>query len=91
MVWDGCRRFGLVGVRYIAPSSLLVLGLLSAWKVWELEEPVLMNEQNKQDRSFIEQQMAFYGDTKCFGTDREVLKRGVEIVEYMNDLIDSFD
>jgi hypothetical protein len=81
MVWDGCRRFGLVGVRYVAPSSLLVLGLLSAWKVWQLEEPVLMNEQNKQDRSFIEQQMAFYSDTK----------RGVEIVEYMNDLIDSFD
>jgi hypothetical protein len=34
--------------------------------------------------------MAFYGATGCFGKDQEVLRRDVEIVEYMNDLIDSF-
>ena len=47
--------------------------------------------QNNQDRSFIEQQMMFYGGTGCFGKSQEVLKRDVEIVEYMNDLIDLFD
>ena len=46
--------------------------------------------QNSQDRSFIEQQMAVYETTGCFGKEQEVLKSGVEIVEYMNDLIDSF-
>lgn len=47
--------------------------------------------QNNQDRSFIEQQLAFYGPTGCFGKSQEVLRRDVEIVEYMNDLIDSFE
>ena len=47
--------------------------------------------QNNQDRSFIEQQMIFYGQTGCFGKSEEVLRRDVEIVEYMNDLIDLFD
>lgn len=47
--------------------------------------------QNKQNRSFIEQQMAFYGATGCFGKSQEVLRRDVEIVEFMNDLIDSFE
>lgn len=52
--------------------------------------------QNKQNRSFIEQQMQLYGETGCFskegggGTNNEVLKRDVEIVEYMNDLLDGF-
>jgi len=45
---------------------------------------------NSQNRSFIEQQMGMYTATGCFGENQEVLKRDVEIVEYMNDLIDSF-
>ena len=47
--------------------------------------------QNNQDRSFIEQQLMFYSATGCFGKSQEVLRRDVEIVEYMNDLIDSFN
>lgn len=47
-------------------------------------------EQNSQDRSFIEQQMAVYGATGCFGKSKEVLRRDVEVVEYLNDLMDSF-
>ena len=47
--------------------------------------------QNNQDRSFIEQQIMFYSRTGCFGKSQEVLRRDVEIVEYMNDLIDLFD
>jgi len=46
--------------------------------------------QNEQKKSFIEQQMALYSSTSCFGSSNEVLKRNVEIVEYMNDLIDTF-
>jgi len=46
---------------------------------------------NTQDRSFIEQQMSLYSATGCFGKSQEVLKRNVEVVEYMNDLIDSFN
>jgi hypothetical protein len=45
--------------------------------------------QNIQNRSFIEQQMSLYGSTGCF-KDKEVLRSGVEMVEYMNDLMDSF-
>jgi len=45
---------------------------------------------NEQHRSFIEQQMELYKPTGCFGKSNEVLRRDVEIVEYMNDLIDSF-
>ncbi|PSS25097.1 hypothetical protein M430DRAFT_39234 [Amorphotheca resinae ATCC 22711] len=45
---------------------------------------------NTQDRSFIEQQMKMYAETGCFGTSNEVLRRDVEIVEYINDLIDLF-
>jgi len=48
---------------------------------------------NKEQRSFIEQQMILYdykGSKSCFGKSDEVLERGVEIVEYMNDLIDTF-
>ncbi|KAH8646042.1 hypothetical protein BGZ60DRAFT_392156 [Tricladium varicosporioides] len=46
---------------------------------------------NSQDRSFIEQQMALYGGTGCFGKSKEVLRRDVEIVEYLNDLMDLFE
>ncbi len=35
--------------------------------------------------------MSCYGATACFGKSQEVLRRGVEMVEYMNDLIDEFD
>jgi len=51
---------------------------------------------NIQHRSFIEQQMALYEWTGCFGSDggrgekNEVLRRGVEVVEYVNDLLDTF-
>jgi hypothetical protein len=41
------------------------------------------------NRSFIEQQMALYDPTGCFGRN-EVLRRGVEVVEILNDLIDEF-
>lgn len=50
--------------------------------------------RNKQQQSFIEQQMVLYdykGSKSCFGKSEEVLERGVEIVEYMNDLIDTFN
>jgi hypothetical protein len=46
-------------------------------------------KQNKQERSFIEQQIELYRDTGCFGKN-EVLRRGVEVVEYLNDLVDLF-
>jgi hypothetical protein len=32
----------------------------------------------------------YKGSKSCFGSSEEVLHRDVEIVEYMNDLIDSF-
>ncbi|KAF8862939.1 hypothetical protein BDZ45DRAFT_645627 [Acephala macrosclerotiorum] len=47
-------------------------------------------KMNIQDRSFIEQQMILYDDTGCFGKTNEVLRSGVEMVEYLNDLLDSF-
>ena len=47
--------------------------------------------QNTQHRSFIEQQLELYKETKCFGKDNEVLRRDVEVVEYMNDLLDNFE
>ncbi|KAH8781530.1 hypothetical protein F5882DRAFT_406357 [Hyaloscypha sp. PMI_1271] len=46
---------------------------------------------NNQNRSFIEQQMGLYSATGCFGKSQEVLRRDVELVEYMNDLIDTFN
>ncbi|CAG8960648.1 hypothetical protein HYFRA_00013526 [Hymenoscyphus fraxineus] len=45
---------------------------------------------NTQNRSFIEQQIACYKPTECFPKN-EVLIRGVEVVEYLNDLLDLFD
>ncbi|EDN96138.1 predicted protein [Sclerotinia sclerotiorum 1980 UF-70] len=46
---------------------------------------------NSQDRSFIEQQMGLYRDTGCFAKlNREVLRKDIEVVEYLNDLIDMF-
>jgi len=46
--------------------------------------------QNEQGKSFIEQQIMLYESTNCFGKTNEVLERDIEIVEYMNDLIDTF-
>ena len=44
-----------------------------------------------QERSFIEQQLRLYQRTWCFGSKAdEVLRRDVEIVEYLNDLMDMF-
>jgi len=34
--------------------------------------------------------MSMYAATGCFGKSKEVLRRGAEVVEYLNDLIDSF-
>lgn len=34
--------------------------------------------------------MQLYEATGCFGKSKEVLQRSVEIVEYLNDLMDSF-
>jgi hypothetical protein len=34
--------------------------------------------------------MSLYAATGRFGKSKEVLRRDVEIVEYLNDLIDSF-
>ncbi|KAK6585955.1 hypothetical protein PZA11_001012 [Diplocarpon coronariae] len=45
---------------------------------------------NPQHLSFIEQQMSLYAETGCFGKSKEVLRRGVEVVEYLNDLMDLF-
>lgn len=56
-------------------------------KWWRLTKCIL---QNSQQRSFIEQQMMLYSSTGCFGKSKEVLRRDVEIVEYLNDLIDLF-
>ncbi|TVY43305.1 hypothetical protein LOCC1_G005027 [Lachnellula occidentalis] len=44
---------------------------------------------NSQDRSFIEQQIELYKEGGCFKKN-EVLRRGVEVVEWVNDLIDMF-
>ncbi|CZS89808.1 uncharacterized protein RAG0_01063 [Rhynchosporium agropyri] len=46
--------------------------------------------RNSQNRSFIEQQMSLYAETGCFGKSKEVLRRDVEVVEYLNDIMDSF-
>ncbi|KAG9239695.1 hypothetical protein BJ875DRAFT_508831, partial [Amylocarpus encephaloides] len=46
---------------------------------------------NSQHLSFIQQQLALYDTTGCFGTTKEVLRRSVEVVEYLNDLIDEFN
>jgi hypothetical protein len=49
--------------------------------------------QNSQERSFIEQQMLLYEyrqEGSCWGKDNEVLRRSVEVVEFLNDLIDEF-
>ncbi|TLD27783.1 hypothetical protein E2P81_ATG11071 [Venturia nashicola] len=67
---------------------------------WKRDSPVsksLSNTQalwasrrmNKQKLSFIEQQISLYKPTDCFSKN-EVLRRGVEVVEYMNDILDSF-
>jgi len=47
---------------------------------------------NSQNRSFIEQQLSMYKETNCFGKsiNQEVLRRDVEIVEFLNDLMDEF-
>lgn len=34
--------------------------------------------------------MSCYADTGCFGKSKEVLRRDVEVVEYLNDLLDLF-
>lgn len=64
-------------------------------KFW-LSRPLLIRLteiQNKQNRSFIEQQMVLYEYHRaegCFGKDDEVLHRDVEVVEFLNDLLDMF-
>jgi len=74
------------------------------WR-WGAESPVFeglgwwqglwaSRRANKQERSFIEQQLVLYEyrqPSSCWGMDNEVLKRDVEVVEVMNDLIDFFE
>ncbi|KAI9742249.1 MAG: hypothetical protein M1818_004149 [Claussenomyces sp. TS43310] len=58
-----------------------------AWlqALWASRKP------NEQHRSFIEQQMDLYRPTQCFSNiNQDVLRHDIELVEYMNDLIDSF-
>ncbi|TEY40001.1 hypothetical protein BOTCAL_0443g00080 [Botryotinia calthae] len=46
---------------------------------------------NSQDRSFIEQQLELYKKTECFEkVNDEVLRKDIEVVEYLNDLIEMF-
>ncbi|KAF7902913.1 hypothetical protein EAF00_002815 [Botryotinia globosa] len=46
---------------------------------------------NSQDRSFIEQQLELYKGTRCFEkVNDEVLRKDIEVVEYLNDLIEMF-
>ncbi|KAF7943768.1 uncharacterized protein EAE97_005838 [Botrytis byssoidea] len=46
---------------------------------------------NSQDRSFIEQQLELYKGTECFEkVNDEVLRKDIEVVEYLNDLIEMF-
>ncbi|KAF7939056.1 uncharacterized protein EAE98_001392 [Botrytis deweyae] len=46
---------------------------------------------NSQDRSFIEQQLELYKSTECFEkVNDEVLRKDIEVVEYLNDLIEMF-
>jgi len=47
-------------------------------------------KSNSQNRSFIEQQMSMYSGTGCFDDSKEILKRDVEVVEFLNDLLDTF-
>jgi len=75
--------------RWSASSSVFAgLGWLQG--IWA------SRQTNIQHKSFIEQQMALYEWTDCFGGDggrgekNEVLRRGVEVVEYVNDLLDTF-
>jgi len=35
--------------------------------------------------------MSVYAATECFGKSKEVLRRDVEVVEYLNDLLDEFN
>jgi len=69
---------------------------------WDAQSPVFdalvwmqglwaSRQANNQERSFIEQQMSLYSATGCFGKSQEVLRRDVEVVEYINDLIDTFN
>ncbi|KAI1001978.1 hypothetical protein K3495_g6224 [Podosphaera aphanis] len=45
---------------------------------------------NATGRSFIEQQMQLYSATGCFVGNQDVLRGNVEMVEYLNDLIDTY-
>ncbi|KFX92250.1 hypothetical protein V490_05480 [Pseudogymnoascus sp. VKM F-3557] len=45
---------------------------------------------NEQHLSFIEQQMRLYKASSCFNNVNDVLRQDVEVVEYLNDLMDTF-
>jgi hypothetical protein len=68
------------------------MALFSSARAYLLEEAYTNSSflKNKQHLSFIEQQMSLYRSTDCFDSSNEVLRRGVEIVEYINDVLDSF-
>ncbi|OBT64403.1 hypothetical protein VE03_05719 [Pseudogymnoascus sp. 23342-1-I1] len=45
---------------------------------------------NEQHLSFIEQQMRLYKASSCFNNVNDILRQDVEVVEYLNDLMDTF-
>ncbi|KAF7911303.1 uncharacterized protein EAF01_002810 [Botrytis porri] len=58
--------------------------------VW-LQRLWASRRSNSQDRSFIEQQLVLYKGTECFEkVNDEVLRKDIEVVEYLNDLIEMF-
>ncbi|KAI9648049.1 hypothetical protein NHQ30_002677 [Ciborinia camelliae] len=68
----------------------------TTWFLYEIQERQMRwrwggESANSQERSFIEQQMELYRNTGCFEKlNREVLRKDIEVVEYLNDLIDMF-
>lgn len=89
---------------FLAESTLLLRAIEDEqiqWG-WDTESPVFdslgylqalwaSRKPNLQNRSLIEQQMELYSGTGCFAkSENEVLRRDVEVVEYMNDLLASF-
>lgn len=67
------------------------IGTYLRYSITWLEPLTNALNKNTQHRSFIEQQMELYQSTQCFSNiNQEVLRRDIELVEYMNDLIDAF-
>lgn len=52
---------------------------------------ILSQKGNAQNLSFIEQRQTLYRTTGCFPDMKKVLRRDVEVVELLNDVIDAYD